>query len=820
MTPDEMDEVVTEFLVESHENIDALDRALLVLESNPGDRETLSAIFRSIHTIKGASGFLGFDRLTSLTHVAESLLSGLRDGTLTLTPQATSALFSTVDAVRTMLRTIESQGDDGTDDYAALAAELSRLQHPEAAPVVAEPAEAESASEGPDAVEPAPDEPVTAPAEPVAAAPAEPVAAAPAEPVAAPVGPVTVGPVAVGPVVAVPAPAPVVAAVPVEAVAPVVAAAEPDAVPVADDAEGDSGSPAGRQGAPEVPALDQVGAASASTIRVGVSLLDKLMNLVGELVLARNQILQCTTGQTDATFTATAQRLNLITTELQEGVMKTRMQPIGTIWNKFPRVVRDLSLICGKQIRLDMEGAETELDRTLIEAITDPLTHLVRNAVDHGVESAEARTAAGKSAQGRLSLRAYHEGGHVNIEIADDGAGIDVSRVREKARAKGLLRGGDEGRMSERELMGLIFAPGFSTAPAVTDISGRGVGLDVVKTNIERIGGTVDVTSERGVGTTFRVKIPLTLAIIPALIVTTGGDRYAIPQVNLVELVRLKDELSSSAIEYVHGVPVHRLRGNLLPLVDLAGELGLRDPASTGLGRDGTVSIVVLQALDRQFGLVVDDISDTEEIVVKPLGQQLKQVETFAGATIMGDGRVALILDVMGVAHRAGVVSEVSERAGDEKASAADGADGAQTETLLVVGVGGRRRMAIHLSAVNRLEEFDEAELERAGGTEVVQYRGRILPLIRVGSLVDGPLESSGSDRLQVVVHDDGRETVGLVVDQILDIVEETVLLDRGRPGRGLLGSAIVQGRVTDVVDVPALVAMVTGRPAALVVAA
>ena len=744
MTPDEMDEVVTEFLVESHENIDALDRALLVLEQNPGDRETLSAIFRSIHTIKGASGFLGFDRLTSLTHVAESLLSGLRDGVLALTPGCTAALFATVDAVRTMLRTIEAQGNDGTEDYGSLVAELSRLQDPE--PVAAPEATMEP-------------EPVAEP-----------------EPAAAP-----------------------------ESAAPKSDTEAAESVEVPGPAS----------------ARDGVGTASASTIRVGVSLLDKLMNLVGELVLARNQILQCTTGQVDATFTATAQRLNLITTELQEGVMKTRMQPIGTIWNKFPRVVRDLSLTCGKDIRLDMEGAETELDRTLIEAITDPLTHLVRNAVDHGVETPEARAAAGKPAQGRLSLRAYHEGGHVNIEIADDGSGIDVDRVRDKARAKGLLRGGEEGRMSERELMGLIFSPGFSTAATITDISGRGVGLDVVKTNIERIGGTVDVSSERGSGTTFRVKIPLTLAIIPALIITSGGDRYAIPQVNLVELVRLKDEHSSAGVEYVHGAPVHRLRGNLLPLVDLAGELGVREGGSVGLGRDGTINIVVLQALDRQFGLVVDEISDTEEIVVKPLGPQLKQVETFAGATIMGDGRVALILDVMGLAHRSRVVSEVSERAGDDASGPTEGSESAGSETLLVVGIGGRRRMAIHLSAVNRLEEFDPASVELAGETEVVQYRGRILPLIRVASLL-GPGESAEApaDRLQVVVHDDGRETVGLVVDHILDIVEEKVVLSSAPSTPGLLGSAIIQGRVTDVIDVPALVSVVGGRMAGIVVAA
>lgn len=782
MTPDEMDEIVAEFLAESHENIDALDQAMLILEREPGDRQTLGAIFRNIHTIKGASGFLGFDRLTALTHVAENLLSGLRDGDLTLGPDSTGALFATIDAVRSMLRAIEATGADGEDDFADLAAELSRLQDPAASAAPRpEPAGPEVAAE-----------PVAAP--PVAAGPvaAPPVAAGPVAP-----GPVAVEPVAAGPVAA-PSPAP-----------PAPARIEPEPEPVN---ESDSQPPVSAEAAaPTTPS--QVGVASPSTIRVGVSLLDKLMNLVGELVLARNQMLQYTSGQSDPTFAATAQRLNLITTELQEGVMKTRMQPIGTIWNKFPRVVRDLALVCGKDIRLEMDGADTELDRTLIEAITDPLTHLVRNAVDHGVEPPETRIAMGKSSQGRLLLRAYHEGGYVNIEIADDGSGIDAERVLEKARAKGLVRPGHEGRMSEREVFGLIFSPGFSTAAAVTDISGRGVGLDVVKTNIERIGGTVDVTSEAGAGTTFKVKIPLTLAIIPALIVTCGGDRYAIPQVNLVELVRLRDEQSSSAVEFVHGVPVHRLRGTLLPLVDLAGELGDRRGESSGLGHNGTVNVVVLQAPDRQFGLVVEDISDTEEIVVKPLGPQLKQLETFAGATIMGDGQVALILDVTGLAHRAGVVDEASDGG---SASAGDGphtGDGGPIEPLLVVGVGEQKRMAIHLSAVHRLEEFDAASVERAGDSEVVQYGEGIMPLIRVASLFgNSGATDEQAERLQVVVHEEGDRSVGLVVDRILDIVEEAIVVDDRGSTAGLLGSAIISDRVTDVIDLPKLVAAIGGR--------
>ncbi len=371
-----------------------------------------------------------------------------------------------------------------------------------------------------------------------------------------------------------------------------------------------------------------------TTIRVDVGLLDALMNLVGELVLARNQIVQLTQGERSSVLTAAAQRLNLITTELQEGVMKTRMQPIGSVWGKFPRLVRDLALACGKRVRIEMEGEETELDRSIIEAIKDPLTHLVRNAVDHGIEPPEVREAAGKPPEGRLLVRAFHEGGQVNIEITDDGAGIDAERVLARAIERGFVGPDQAVRMSEREILDLIFRPGFSTAERVTNVSGRGVGMDVVRTNVERLGGSVDVRSRLGEGTTFRVKIPLTLAIIPALIVTCAGDRYAIPQVNLLELVRLDGDQAGRGIERIHDCPVYRLRGNLLPLVYLDEELGLAAPDR---GTSG-MYIVVLQADERQFGLVVDGILDTEEIVVKPLSKQLKSINAYAGATIMGDG--------------------------------------------------------------------------------------------------------------------------------------------------------------------------------------
>jgi two-component system chemotaxis sensor kinase CheA len=541
------------------------------------------------------------------------------------------------------------------------------------------------------------------------------------------------------------------------------------------------------------------------------------MTLVGELVLARNQIMQFSTTQEDTGFLGTVQRLNLLTTELQAGVMKTRMQPIGNVWTKFPRVVRDLAVACGKQVRIDMDGQETELDKTIIEAIRDPLTHMVRNAVDHGIELPARRVEVGKAAEGRLLLHAFHEGGKVIIEITDDGCGIDPVRVRDKAINAKVISPEQAARMSDRELVNLVFLPGFSTADRVTHFSGRGVGMDVVRTNIEKIGGTVDLVSTTGRGTTVKMKIPLTLAIIPALTITSGGDRYAIPQVSLLELVRLEAEQVARGIELIHGAAVYRLRGNLLPLVYLDQQFQIESARR----ENAELNIVVLQADDRQFGLVVDDIHDTEEIVVKPLQKQLKGVTAFAGATIMGDGRVALILDVLGLAQRAGVVSGVRERAITEKAAATE--ERGDRQTVLLFATPGGGRMAVPLALVARLEEFPRSAVERAGNSEVVQYRGEILPLLRVNRLLrrnnastqpNGKLRrprpaaalATENDKIQVVVYAGEGLRVGLVVGRIIDIVEANIAT-RSRASRtGVMFTAVVQDRVTEFLDIEGII--------------
>jgi two-component system, chemotaxis family, sensor kinase CheA len=730
------EEILKEFLVESYENLDHLDRQFVALETDPTARERIADIFRAIHTIKGTSGFLGLPKLEALAHAGESLLSRLRDGALTLTPEITTALLAMVDGVRTILKHVEESSGEGPETYGPVIDTLARFTATEQ-PAVAD--------------------------------------------VVPPLGQLLVA----------------AGEISHDDLAAALQQQKSDPRKLGEILmEQGTVGPAALATALERQVEARTGLSDAS-IRVDVGLLDKLMNLVGELVLARNQILQFGTQSKDTGFIGTSQRLNLITTELQEGVMKTRMQPIGNIWSKLPRVVRDLSMACGKQVRVEMDGKETDLDRTIIEAIKDPLTHIVRNSVDHGIESPEVRVAKGKPVTGRLGLRAFHEGGQVNIEISDDGAGLDPDKLKKKAIEKGLVTPERAASMSEREVMGLIFLPGFSTAAQVTNVSGRGVGMDVVRTNIEKIGGTVDVQSALGRGTSLKIKIPLTLAIIPALIVSSGGERFAIPQVSLLELVRLEGEQARLSVESIHGAPVYRLRGQLLPLVYLNRVLQLTEPA------DGPINIVVVRADDTEFGLVVDGVNDTEEIVVKPLGKELKWLSTFAGATIMGDGRVALILDVLGIAQRANVVSEVRDRSLEGAAAQAeDKADDKQALLLFRVREG--TRMAIPLSMVARLEEFPRSRLERTGSGNVVQYRGEIIPLIDLRTMLGGAV-AEGADAegpLQVVVSSERGRSVGLVVERILDIVEESVVINHRSTQKGLLGAAVIQGRVTDFLDV------------------
>jgi two-component system chemotaxis sensor kinase CheA len=534
------------------------------------------------------------------------------------------------------------------------------------------------------------------------------------------------------------------------------------------------------------------------------------MNLVGELVLTRNELLQFSSGQQNAVPMGTSQRLNSITAELQDEIMKVRMQRIDNVWNKFPRLVRDLALLGGKKVRLEMRGNETELDKTLIEAITDPLTHLVRNAVDHGLETPDVRTAAGKPAEGRLVLRASHEGGQVNIEISDDGVGIDLARIKRKAIQRGLVTTEMARLMNDVEAINLIFLPGFSTVENVTNISGRGVGMDVVKTNIEKIGGEVNINSQPGLGTNVKIRIPLTLAIMPALVVTAGGNRYAIPQVSVLELVRLEGNELREEIEKIHDASVFRLRGDLLPLIWLNTELNTgcgNSPAQVNDG-DEVANIVFLQADDRKFGLVVDEVNDTQEIVVKPLGKQLRGIRTFAGATIMGNGEVVLILDVLGMALHAHAIPELRDE-NAMKNNFLPQEPVLETQALLLFVGPDDARMAVPLSQVMRLEEFLLSSLEHTGNLEVVQYRGEILPLVNISTLLPERrlrprnLDSEGEKNktIQAIVYSKDNYRMGLIVERVIDTVEHNMVDLRPASRKGALASAVIQGRVTEILD-------------------
>jgi two-component system chemotaxis sensor kinase CheA len=742
---DEMKEVLKDFLQESFENLDRVDSELIELEEQPDNRDLLSSIFRSMHTIKGTCGFFGFEKLEKVTHIGENLLVKLRDGEHGMNEEIATGLLAMVDAVRVMLHEISEKGHDGAKRYSKLISLLSELKD------YGQLSSGKSLREVGDSKTVAPKNNTDVEGEPAVKNPIQEAGSGQSGPANSP----------------------------------------PRA------AENGQKNPSNQE--------KQPAAVVEASIRVDVPVLDALMNLVGELVLARNQIVEYVGVHENSQVVAAAQRLNLITSELQEGVMQTRMQPIHSIWAKLPRVVRDLSRACGKQIRVEMEGKSTELDKSLIEAMKDPITHLVRNSVDHGIESPEDRAAAGKPEEGVLLLRAFHEGGQVHIEIADDGAGIRSEKIKKKAVDNGLITADQAARMSDQEICKMIFMPGLSTAEQVTNISGRGVGMDVVKTNIEKISGAIDLDTEVGRGTVFKIRVPLTLAIVPALIVSTGNQRFAIPQVNLIELIRIDEDEEANAIEFIHGCPVHRLRGQLLPLVYLHKELMLGDPVS------GALNIVVLQAEKCRFGLVVDQINDTQEIVVKPLAEALKVIPVFAGATIMGDGRVALILDTQGIGQRARVMGDSTDRGIDTKLIDANEKVG-ESETLLIVQTASEGKLAIPLSRVARLEQFERDQTEVAGDIQVVQYRGQILPLVQLSEFLLERRAGYGANEvndelMQVVVFGDEGRQVGLVVKEIVDVVDE-VLEVRGKASRpGVLGTAAIQNQVTELFDVNSFIA-------------
>ncbi len=719
-----MDDLLTDFLTEVNEGLPDLDNAVVELERQPEDKQTLSLIFRHVHTIKGTCGFLGLPRLERVAHAAEDVLGRLRDGKLKASSVIIDHVLAALDRIKMIVNMLGQTGrePDGDDLPLITALELIAEGH-------------------------LPTQAQTAPVPPATAvAPVE-----PSEPGVLPIEFQVSGP---------PGPAIFAENVAVTADAPVEALVQAQ-----------TGS------------SEQF---TTQTIRVGVETLEGLMTLVGELVLTRNQLLQLSRTQANSPFVVALQRLSRLTSELQDNVMKTRMQPIGHAWNKLPRLIRDLQHDLGKQIELDMQGAETELDRQVLEQIRDPLTHIVRNAADHGLESSEARIKAGKNPIGRITLKAFHEGGHVIIEISDDGRGLDIVRIKAKVISQNLATEQEIAGMSEAQIQRFIFMPGFSTAAAITSVSGRGVGMDVVKTNIERISGTVELRSVSGRGTTLTIRIPLTLAIVPGLIVAAGGQRFVVPQLGVVELVRVGAHAAGGAIEIgrIGGAEVLRLRDKLLPLVDLSSLLELpirRKP-------DADHIVAVMQAGGAMFGIIVDEVFDTEEIVVKPVAPLLRHLTIFGGNTILGDGSVTMILDPSGIARAIGFsgTSHMSDTA--TTVSTND-----QRMPVLLFRADDEIK-AVALDVVARMEIFPSSSIERCGGVKMIQYRGQLMPLVSV-------TKSATEGNQSVLVFENGSRRVGLMVSGIVDIVESELDIELGGAQQGIIGTAVINGRATEVID-------------------
>ncbi len=726
-----MDDLLREFVTETNESLDVVDVELVRFEQDPNNAKILDNIFRLVHTIKGTCGFLGLPRLEALAHAAETLMGKFRDGA-PASSEAVTLILSTIDRIKTILESLEREQREPVGGDTDLISNLERMVDHVGSTGKHAASQHTVGTLVSQVLERTlrPDEDSLDDLERAfRETPADPPAAKPAKP----------------------APAPA-----------------------------------------DAPAKDDEAAKGNQSIRVTVDTLEQLMTMVSELVLTRNQLLEIVRKHEESEFKTPLQRLSSVTAELQEGVMKTRMQPIGNAWQKLPRVVRDLSNELGKHIDLVMQGAETELDRQVLDLIKDPLTHMVRNSADHGLESTEQRRAAGKPEHGQIRLSAYHEGGHIIIKIADDGRGLDTERIKAKAISQGLVSEADIEKLSEQQIHKFIFAPGFSTATKITSVSGRGVGMDVVRNNIDQIGGTIDVKSVAGAGLSFTIKIPLTLAIVAALIVEAGGHRFAIPQLSVVELVRARSG-SEHRIERIKDTKVLRLRDKLLPLVGLSHLLDLGKDADD---IDGGF-IVVTQVGSQTFGIVVDGVFHTEEIVVKPMSSKLRHIAMFSGNTILGDGSVIMIIDPNGVSQAFG--STVTSQLAAAEAANRDHAFADEASTsLLVFRAGSTRPKAVPLSLITRLEEIDAQKIEMSNGRHMVQYRGHLMPLVSMSE--DVRVKGEGAQPL--LVFSDGSRSMALVVDEIIDIVDDNLDIQVASEIPGVLGSAIVRGHATEIIDV------------------
>jgi len=743
-----MDDLLREFLTETVESLDVVDVELVRFEQEPNNTKILDNIFRLVHTIKGTCGFLGLPRLEALTHAAEALMGNFRGGRR-VTGEAVTLVLATIDRIKTLLDELERHQKEPEGNDNDLIAQLQRM----------------SGGSAP-------------------AAPAGHAAGPAMAPLESPVGAGEIPPDIM------------------ERARRMSRAAQANAHGAAPAASAEAKPAALRRGT--MPIVDNTetagrdddrpnGKVANQSIRVHVDTLEHLMTMVSELVLTRNQLIEIVRRHEDSEFKAPLQRLSNVTAELQDGVLKTRMQPIGNAWQKLPRIVRDLSAELGKPIEFEMYGADTELDRQVLDLIKDPLTHMVRNSADHGLEMPAQRLAAGKPERGTIRLSACHEGGHIIIDISDDGRGLNFERIKAKAIAVGLASEAEIDKMTEAQVLKFIFAPGFSTAEKVTSVSGRGIGMDVVRANIDQIGGTIDVKSVSGRGTTFTIKIPLTLAIVSALIVEASGDRFAIPQLAILELVRVRSN-SEHRIERIRDAAVLRLRNKLLPLVHLKALLKIGEHADAG-AESGF--IVVTQVGNQTFGIVVDRVFHTEEIVVKPMSTRLRHIAMFSGTTILGDGSVILIIDPNGVVQAIGM-AEAERRTAEEERGADGDTQEVATESMLVFRAGSPNPKAVPISLVTRLEEIDARTIETSSGRPLVQYRGQLMPLVPANDEVR--IKTSGTQ--PVLVFSDEERSLGLVVDEIVDIVEDRLDIELASEQSGLIGSAVIKGQATEVIDI------------------
>jgi two-component system chemotaxis sensor kinase CheA len=749
-----MDDLLREFLTETSESLDTVDNQLVRFEQDPNNAKILDNIFRLVHTIKGTCGFLGLPRLEALAHAGETLMGKFRDG-MPVTGEAVSLILASIDRIKEILSRLEATEAEPEGNDQDLIVQLHEMAE-QGTQVMSEPAPAAAA-------------PVAAPGILV-----DQILERELRP-----GEVSLDDLERA-----------FRETETEIAPPLAPSLEPEPAPIVASAKKEPKLAVKKVGADgEMQEADKV---ANQSIRVNVDTLEHLMTMVSELVLTRNQLLEISRRNEDTEFKVPLQRLSNVTAELQEGVMKTRMQPIGNAWQKLPRIVRDLSGELHKQIELEMHGADTELDRQVLDLIKDPLTHMVRNSADHGLETPAERLAAGKPEQGTIRLSAYHEGGHIIICIADNGRGLNTERIKAKAISNGLVTETELEKMTEAQIHKFIFAPGFSTAAAVTSVSGRGVGMDVVRTNIDQIGGTIDVKSVAGEGSSVTIKIPLTLAIVSALIVEAAGDRFAIPQLSVVELVRARAN-SEHRIERIKDTAVLRLRNKLLPLVHLKKLLKIDDGSSSD-PENGF--IVVTQVGSQTFGIVVDGVFHTEEIVVKPMSTKLRHIDMFSGNTILGDGAVIMIIDPNGVAKALGTSVVASHEIADENAaSRASAAE--QLTSLLVFRAGSSQPKAVPLGLVTRLEEITTDKIELSNGRYMVQYRDQLMPLVQMAGV---NVQTSGAQPI-LVFADDGR-SMGLVVDEIIDIVEERLNIEVAGNQEGILGSAVIKGQATEVIDV------------------